>query len=110
MMLAQMTKSTTPPSAPAKARSSAVSRTKDTDVEPGVRNELLGNCRARIAKMTATRVCPASFSPLRRPRLRWFLILMKSSRKPIRPIPVIRNSTSTPLTVGTCPVTRCATK
>ena len=109
MMLAQMTNRMMPPSAPMNARSSAVSRTNETDVEAGVRNELLGNCSARIAKTTATSVWPASFSRERRPRLRCLLILMKSSRKPIRPSPVIRKSTSMPLTVGSCPVTRWAT-
>ncbi len=85
-----------------------MSRTNETEVDAGVRNELFGNCSARIAKITATRVWPASFSPLRRPRLRCLLILMKSSRNPTKPSPVMRNSTSRPLTVGPWPVTRCA--
>ena len=44
----------------------------------------------------------------RRPRLRCLEILMKSSRNPTRPSPVMRNRTSTPLNVGGVPVTRCA--
>jgi hypothetical protein len=100
MMLAQMTKRMTPTRAPLNARSSPVSRTKEIDVEAGVRNASLGNCSARMAKMTATRVWPASFSPERKPRLRCLEILMKSSRKPMKPSPVMRNRTSRPLTLG----------
>ena len=77
-----------------------MSRTNEMYGDAGVRNELFGNCSASTAKITATSVCPASFCLLRRPRLRCLEILMKSSRKPTRPSPAMRNSTSTPLTVG----------
>ena len=58
-----MTKRTTPRRVPAKARSKAVSRTKEICVDAGVRNGSLGKRSARMAKITATSVCPASFSP-----------------------------------------------
>ena len=61
---------------PAKARSMLVSRTNEMWVDAGVRDLLLGNCSASTANSTATRVCPASFSPDRRPRLRCLVILM----------------------------------
>jgi len=76
MRLAHRTKRTMPTIGPAKARSSGVSRTREMCVEAGVRKESLGNCRARIAKITPTRVCPMSFSCERSPRLRCLLILM----------------------------------
>ena len=56
-----MTNRIRPTSVPAKARLMLVSRTNEMYGTAGVRNELLGNCSARTAKITATSVCPASF-------------------------------------------------
>ncbi len=107
MMLAQITKSTTPAMVPAKARLTWVSRTVEMNGAAGVRPCALGNCSARIAKAIPTRACPASFCLLRRPRLRWREILMKSSRKPTSPRPPARKSTSRPLALGSVTVMRC---
>src|SRR3984957_12879221 len=54
-----------------------------------------------------TTICPASFCPARNPRLRRLETLMKSSTKPTRPMPVIRNSPSSPAAVIGPPVSRC---
>ena len=85
-----------------------VSRTKEMSGEAGVRYCSLGNCSASTAKMTPTSVCPMSFSLDRRPRLRCLEILMKSSRKPTKPSPAMRKSTSRPLAVSGLSVKRCA--
>ena len=63
---------------------------------------ILGICAARAV----TRY--HSFGTLRRPRLRCREILMKSSRKPTTPRPVIRNSTSSADTVTSDMVNRWA--
>ena len=106
--LAQMTKRIIPISVPAKARLMFVSRTNEMNGEAGVRYWSLGNCSARTAKMTPTSVWPRSFSRERSPRLRCLEILMKSSRKPTMPSPVMRNRTSTPLAVSGVQRDQCA--
>jgi hypothetical protein len=50
--------------------------------------------RARMPNTTAITVCPIILALLRRPRLRCLEILMKSSRKPTRPMPTKRKSSS----------------
>ncbi len=76
IMLAHTTNRMRPPTVPNAAKSTDVSRTKDTAVLAGLRKSSAGNCRARTAKMTATDVCPANFSHDRKPRLRCLEILM----------------------------------
>ena len=49
------------------------------------------------------KVCPMNFIRLFRPRLRCLRILMKSSRKPTTPSPVVRYSSSQPDAVGPPP-------
>ena len=111
MTLAKMTKRMTPTTVlPPSARLMFVSRTNETSSEAGVRYCSLGNCSASPAKMMPTRACPMSFSFERRPRLRCLLILMKSSRKPTKPRPAMRKSTSSPLAVGGLRVKRWARK
>ncbi len=100
-----------PPTAPVTAKSSTeMSRMNEIDVDAGVRPAWLGTCRARTAKVTATSDCPVSFCHAFSPRLRWFLILVRSSSRPTAPRPVMRNSTSTPDQVMGVSVTRCANR
>ncbi len=96
-------------SVPAANRSTPVSRMKEIWLDAGVTPRSSGNCSARRAKAIATRVCPESLAPARRPRLRCLDTLMKSSRNPTKPRPLIRNSTSRAETVGARQVIRCAT-
>ena len=74
-------------------------------MDAGVRSYPSGNLIASRANTPPTTACPASLAPLRRPRLRCMYSLMKSSAKPTRPRPVIRNSTSSPDADMALPVT-----
>ena len=76
--------------------SQSISRRNDTFSEAGVRplSSSSSGESARTPKTTAITVWPIIFALLRRPRLRCLEILMKSSRKPTRPRPTKRKSSS----------------
>ncbi len=101
---AQTTNRTSPTATPANARSTLVSRMNEIRIEAGVRKCRLGNCRAAMANVMPTRPCPTIFASGDSPRLRCREILMKSSRNPTSPSPVMRYSTSPADTVGFSPV------
>ena len=89
-------------------KSNDMSRTNEIAVDPGVTPLALGNISTRTANAVATPVWSTSFCHDRRPRLRALLILMKSSRKPTNPSPIMRKSTSRALGDIGRHVTRCA--
>ncbi len=92
--------------------SQSISRRNETFSEAGVRplsSSSIGES-ARKPKTTATRVWPTIFALLRRPRLRCLEILMKSSRKPTRPMPTNRKSSSSAEAEGGDQVSSLAVK
>ena len=89
MRMTHTTKKPAPMDGPKSAR-------KDRCVDAGVKSSPSGKWMASSAKTPATIAWPANFALARRPRLRCMYSLMKSSRKPTSPSPVIRNSTSSP--------------
>ena len=70
---------------------------------PGSGRRRCGTNSAPTPKVSATNVWPRNFIRLFSPRLRCLRILMKSSRKPTRPIPVVRYSSSSADAVGPPP-------
>ncbi|MNW58442.1 hypothetical protein D3C74_363090 [compost metagenome] len=91
--LAQSTKRIRPIVAPAKARSRLVSRRNEMCVEAGVRKFSLGNCSASTANVMPTMPWPMILARGESPRLRCLRILVKSSKNPTSPRPVMRKST-----------------
>jgi hypothetical protein len=87
---AQMMNSTRPIPAPQYARSIGMSRTQDSAVDAGRRLFSEGNCSASTAKEMPKNACRMIFARASSPRDRAREILMKSSRKPTRPMPTIR--------------------
>ena len=100
MRSTQITNRTAPIETPKSARN-------EMCVEAGVRSYPSGKWIASTAKIAPTSTWPMSFWPLRRPRLRFMNSLRKSSTKPTKPRPVIRNSTKMPEAVIGSSVNQC---
>ncbi len=62
----------------------------------GTQAVLIGELENQDAKMMPTAAWRISLARALRPRLRLLEILMKSSRKPTKPMPTMRNSRSSP--------------
>ena len=77
-----------------------MSRTNETIGRGGRAELVVGELQGEDREDDADERLAGELLARRRPRLRCLRILMKSSRKPTRPSPVMRKSTSRPLTVG----------
>jgi hypothetical protein len=105
--VAQRVNSATPMTAPYAAKSTQVSRTKETRRLAGAMPSRPRRV-ARTAKTTATDTWPSTFCFEVSPSERSLRILLQSSRKPTKPTPTMRNRTNRPGSVGGTQVSRCA--